>query len=269
MSDLVPVACHPWIFASKLEGYDIFSVVDRVISDMAYAGFEGIELMHTALAHEDAVEVIGEASARYGLPVIGSSFGGAMWNENEQAELLAYADACTGRLAELGGQTFGVSTGQAPEKKTPEQFDTQAAVLRQIDTMCAKRGIVMNLHNHTYEVADGEYELSETLKRFPEAKLGPDLDWLTRAGVDPIDFIQRRGDGMVFMHLRDSRDGRWVEGIGEGEMDFAAIKAALDEAGFEGIAAVELAWEADFEPTRPLRETLKLSREHIRNTMGW
>ena len=57
--------------------------------------------------------------------------------------------------------------------------------------------------------------------------------------------------------------------LGEGEMDFGAIKAALDEVGFEGIAAVELAWESDFKATRPLREPLKLSREHIRETMGW
>ncbi|HJN18639.1 MAG TPA: sugar phosphate isomerase/epimerase, partial [Armatimonadota bacterium] len=200
MSDTVPVACHPWVFASRLEGYDIFPVVDQVISDMAYAGFDGIELMHSALTHDDAVEVVGEASARYGLPVTGSSFGGAMWDAAQHAEIAEMADAVTGRLAELGGQTLGVSTGQTPEKKTPEQFDAQAALLKQIDTMCAGRGMVMNLHNHTYEVADGEYELSETLKRFPEAKLGPDLDWLTRAGVDPIDFIKRRGSRMVFMH---------------------------------------------------------------------
>ena len=269
MSDKVIVAAHPWVFASRLEGYDIFPVIDDVIADMAYAGFDGIELMHTTLLNDGAVETIRAASDRHSLPVIGSSFGGAMWDAEQADEVLAQADLCTTRLAELGGRTLGVSTGGAPAKKTPEQLDCQADVLRKIGAMCRERGIVMNLHNHTYEVADGEYELAETLKRFPEAKLGPDLDWLTRAGVDPIDFIRRRGEAIVFLHLRDNKDGHWVEGLGEGEMDFAAIKAALDEAGFRGIAAVELAWESDFEPTRPLRETLKLSREHIRETMGW
>jgi len=60
-----------------------------------------------------------------------------------------------------------------------------------------------------------------------------------------------------------------VESVGEGDTDFAAIAGALREVGFEGVASIELAWESDFEPTRPLRESLKMSREHIRQTMGW
>ncbi|MBM3957714.1 MAG: sugar phosphate isomerase/epimerase, partial [Gemmatimonadetes bacterium] len=128
----------------------------------------------------------------------------------------------------------------------------------------------MNLHNHTYEVEDGEYDLRGTLSRFPEAKLGPDLNWLTRAGIDPVEFIHRYEKSIIFLHLRDARkDGRWVESVGEGDTDFAAIAGALREVGFEGVASIELAWESDFEPTRPLRESLKMSREHIRQTMGW
>jgi len=184
-------------------------------------------------------------------------------------EVLGQAATVVEALEELGGRTLGVSTGAAPGKKTAEQLDQQAGVLRDIAAVCRASGVVMNLHNHTYEVEDGEYELSETLKRFPQAELGPDLDWLTRAGIDPIDFIRRRGERIVFLHLRDNKDGRWVESVGEGTMDFGAIRRALDEVGFAGQAVVELAWEADFEPTRPLRETLRMSREHIRATMGW
>ena len=60
-----------------------------------------------------------------------------------------------------------------------------------------------------------------------------------------------------------------MESVGEGEVDYRPIRRALAEVGFAGHAVVELAWEADFEPTRPLRESLKMSREHIRQTMGW
>ena len=269
MSDTIPVAAHPWLFASTCEGYDIFPIIDQVFSDIAYAGFDGIELMDNALSHDPSVEVIGDLCAKHNVPVIGSSFGANMWDADEGPAILASVDLCTERLASLSAKTLGISVGASGAKKTREQFDTQAALLKQIDTMCTERSITMNLHNHTYEVADGEHDLNGTLERFPEAKLGPDLDWLTRAGVDPIDFIRRRGDSIVFLHLRDNLDGHWVEGVGEGEMDFAAIKRALDEVGFNGIAAVELAWEAGFEATRPIRETLKLSREHIRETMGW
>jgi sugar phosphate isomerase/epimerase len=253
-----------------LPGYDVFPVIEEIIADMAYAGLEGIELMHSALLHDDAVERIGAASQREGLPVIGSSFGGAMWDAAQVEQVLQTAYVVTARLQTLGGKTLGVSVGNAPAKKTPEQFDVQAGALRDLDAMCRDRGIQMNLHNHTYEVEDGEYDLRGTLARFPEAELGPDLNWLTRAGVDPVRFIRSYGRRIVFLHLRDAAaDGRWVEGVGDGVTDFAAIRAALAEVRFEGIATIELAWEGDFEPTRPLRETLKLSREHIRETMGW
>lgn len=237
---------------------------------MAYVEIEGIELMHTVLTHEGCVERIAAASNREGIPVIGASFGGAMWDATKTESVLEEAYVVTARLQALGGKTLGVSVGMAPQRKTPEQLDVQAHVLRELDGMCRSRAIQMNLHNHTYEVEDDEYDLRETLARFPEGKLGPDVNWLMRAGIDPVDFIRRYGSRIVFLHLRDARaDGRWVESVGEGETDFASIAAALRAVEFAGIACIELAWEQDFEPTRPIRESLKLSREHIRRTMGW
>ena len=86
----------------------------------------------------------------------------------------------------------------------------------------------MNLHNHTYEVENGEHDLKGTLKRIPDVKLGPDLNWLLRAKVDPVDFINRYGDRIVFLHLRDQKtDGAWSEAMGEGNMDYMAIGQAL------------------------------------------
>jgi len=270
MADRIPVAAHPWVYASRREGYDILPIIDEIIADMAYAGLDGIELMHTALTQDRAVERIAAASEREGLPVIGTSFGGAMWDAAQAEKVIQEAYLVTARLQALGGKTLGVSVGKAPEKKTPEQFDVQAKVLREIDAMCTERGIRLNLHNHTYEVEDGEYDLRGTLSRFPEAKLGPDLNWLRRAGIDPVAFIRSYGRRIIFLHLRDAqKDGRWVESVGEGDENFAAIAGALREVRFEGIASIELAWESDFQPTRPLRESLKLSREHIRQTMGW
>ena len=129
---------------------------------------------------------------------------------------------------------------------------------------------MLNLHNHTYEVQDGEHDLNGTLARIPDVKLGPDLNWLLRAGVDPVDFIRRHAERIVFLHLRDQKaDGRWPEAMGEGDMDYVAIGRALREIGFSGDAVVELAHEADFELTRPLRESLKISREFVRETLGY
>ena len=60
-----------------------------------------------------------------------------------------------------------------------------------------------------------------------------------------------------------------AEALGEGVMDYAAIGEALREVGFAGDAVIELAHERGFTPTRPLRESLKMSREFVRNTLGY
>ncbi len=52
-------------------------------------------------------------------------------------------------------------------------------------------------------------------------------------------------------------------------MAYAAIAAALHEINFQGDAVIELAQESDFKPTRPLRESLKMSREFVRRVFRY
>lgn len=230
----VIVGAHPWVYAATQPQYDITPILPAIFADMQYAGLAGIELMHTALRPADAVERIGTLAEKHQLPVLGTS------------------------------------VGHAPARKTEEQLDAQADVLRKIMALGAAHGVVLNLHNHTYEVVDNLHDLRGTLQRIPDVKLGPDLNWLVRGGVDPVWFIRQYARQLVFLHLRDQQaDGRWPEALGEGAMDYAAVGRALHEVGFQGHAVIELAHERDFRPTRPLRESLKLSREFVRRTLGY
>ena len=271
----VVVGAHPWVYAAKQPGYEITPLLPRIFSDFSYAGVDGIELMHTALRPDDAVARIGELSRRHRLPVIGMSFDGhMMWNRDMHPLALRDARLVVPRLAALGGRTLGTSVGPIrwglKIPKSEQQLDDQADLLRQLIALCAEHGVVLNLHNHTYEVENGMHDLRGTLRRIPGARLGPDLNWLIRAGVDPVAFIHEFADRIVFLHLRDqARDGRWVEAMGEGATDFAAIGRALHEIRFEGDAIIELAHEADFTPTRPLRESFRISRQFVRRTLGY
>ncbi|MBI1930475.1 sugar phosphate isomerase/epimerase [Candidatus Poribacteria bacterium] len=270
MEKNVRVGAHPWVYAAKQPQYNIYPILDPIFADMSAAGLDGIELMHTAFLPADAVDHIGELSQKYALPVIGTSFGGQMWNRREQPAILRDAEGVITRLAAVGGRTLGTSVGRAPALKTAEQLDAQADVLRQIMAMCSANGVVLNLHNHTYEVENDAHDLRGTLDRVPEVKLGPDVNWLLRGGVDPVAFIRRYREQIVFVHLRDQHaDGRWSESLGEGDMDYVAIGQALGEIGFRGDAVIELAHEPGFELTRPLRESLRMSREFVRKTLGY
>ena len=266
----IVVGAHPWVYAARQPKYEITPILDEIFADMRWAGIEAIELMHTALLPDDAVARIGRLSEKHGLPVLGTSFGGSMWDRAQHDPILREAELVITRLAKLGGRTLGTSVGHARGMKTPEQLDAQADLLRKIMAVCKSNEVVLNLHNHTYEVKDGMHDLKGTLERIPDVKLGPDLNWLLRGGVDPVRFIGGYGDRIVFLHLRDQKaDGKWSEAMGEGEMDYEAIGRALRDAGFKGDAVIELAHERDFERTRPLRESLKMSREFVKETLGY
>ena len=266
----IMVGAHLWVYAATQPGYDPMPVMEDVFADVSTAGLDCLELMHIALRHKDAVERIGALIRKYKLPVIGTSFDGPMWDREKHAAIYDDAETVIARLAALGGRTLGVGVGGAPKPKSDEQLDAQADLLRRIMALCSKHNVVLNLHNHTYEVENNEHDLKGTLARIPGIKLGPDLNWLVRARVDPVDFILRHGDTIVFLHLRDQKaDGKWSEAMGEGSMDYAAIGKALQKINFAGDAMIELAFEGGFRLTRPLRETLRMSREYVRRTLGF
>jgi sugar phosphate isomerase/epimerase len=85
-----------------------------------------------------------------------------------------------------------------------------------------------------------------------------------------VDFLRRYARRIVFLHLRDQKaDGKWSEALGEGSMDYVAIAHELHRINFHGDAVIELAHEPGFQLTRPLRESLKMSREFVRRTLGY
>jgi sugar phosphate isomerase/epimerase len=266
----VLIGGHAWVYAASLPGYDYTPILEQIFSDFKYARIEAFELMDTVLLHQDAVERIGALSHKYSLPILGTSFEADMWDRSRHDAIMEKARTVITRVAQLGGRTLGTSVGRAPAPKTPEQLDAQAEILRKIIALGQAHGVVLNLHNHTYEVENGMHDLEGTLARIPGVKLGPDLNWLVRAGVDPVEFIHRFGKQIVFMHIRDQKaDGTWSEAVGEGNMDYVGIANALRPIPFTGDAVIELAHEKGFQRTRPLRDDWKISREFVHKTFGY
>lgn len=56
--------------------------------------------------------------------------------------------------------------------------------------------------------------------------------------------------------------------MGEVSPDYAAIGKALHEVDFTGYAVIELSTPAK-QQTRPMRDSLQLSRQYVRNTLGY
>ncbi len=268
----VKINAHLWVYASEFPpNWDCTPVLETVFSDLSYAGMDGLELMAVNLRQDNAVENINTLIKKYGLPVSGTSYGfGNMWDKNQHQEILDDINIIIPRLRKINGKTFGISVGDADHLKTEKELDAQADLLKQILIICEANGIEANLHNHTYEVENGMHDLKGTLKRIPDIKLGPDLNWLIRAGVDPVEFINTYGKQITYLHIRDQyKDGAWTEFVGQGATDFPTIAKALKEQNFKGQVAVELAFPDNFTPINPLKEDWKESLTYVKDTFGW
>jgi sugar phosphate isomerase/epimerase len=264
----VKICAHPYAYTKLREDHDLYAQADLIFADFEKAGLDGIELMHTMLEADEAVERLGALSAQHDMPIIGTSFGMNMWDVTQSAEVLERGERVLDQVQALGGYQMGTSTGSAGDKKTPEQLDTQAETLRRMIALAEERGVTLNLHNHTYEVLYGEHEVNTNIARIPEVKLGPDLNWLRRGGIDALDFLRRHADRIVFMHLRDQKGERWTEAVGEGDEDYGALADVIDEIDFRGAVAIELAHEPDQEFSRPMGENFALSAAHLRRAFG-
>jgi sugar phosphate isomerase/epimerase len=265
----VPVYAHLWVYASRYPpDWDCTPILDDIFGDLKYAGLEGVELMEVLLRHNDAVPRLNDLIQKYQLPVTGTSYYGDMWNKNNHQKILEDIDLVVERLHLVGGTMLGITVGDAKHIKTEEELDAQAELLKKIMVVCNKNKVEPNIHNHTFEVTNNLYDLKGILERIPGIKLGPDLNWLVRAGVDPVWFIKTYGHQMVYMHIRDQRaDGKWTEAVGEGVINFPAIAKALKEVNYKGKAAIELAF--DEPPKNPVKEDWKKSRDYVRKVFGW
>lgn len=265
------VGAHVWIYASTQPGYDVSNILPQIFSDMKYAGFDGVETMEHPLRKEATTKIIAELIEQFSLPLLGTSYGAEMWDKNKHTEILEEVENIMGNMAKVKARTFGTSVGHPSGRvKTEEELDSQAELLKKLILIGEKNGVVLNLHNHTYEVENNLFDVKGTLKRIPDIKLGPDLNWLLRANVDPISFLKEYQKNIVFIHLRDQlNNGKWPESLGEGDVDFKEIRNTLKEIDFAGDLVIELAHESDFVPTRPIKESLKMSRESIRKSMEY
>lgn len=262
----VKISGHIWVYASKFPPkWDSTPVIEQAFSDFQYAGIDGMELMEINLRHDNAVSNLSSFVQQYKVPVTGASYGAAMWDTTKHQEILDDAELVISRLQQLDGKTLGVSVGDAKRLKTEAELDAQANLLNKLILICNKYNVVLNLHNHTYEVENGLRDLKGTLSRIPDVKLGPDLNWLVRAGVDPVLFINTYGKQIVYLHIRDQgSDHKWTETVGSGVTDFKAIALALQQQHFSGRAAIELAF--DNPPLNPIRDDWKNSLQFVRKT---
>ena len=128
-----------------------------------------------------------------------------------------------------------------PETKTlsmNQDLETVMANINMIADKCAAAGLQCLYHNHDFEFkpgADGIKPIDYFLENSDPAKLNfqMDLYWVNKAGADPLDYFAKAPGRWKGWHVKDMDDEGRFAPVGEGNIDFARILAAKEQAGME------------------------------------
>ena len=151
-------------------------------------------------------------------------------------------------------KTLGIARIFAPyldEKDRPDTADGWTALGHRLNSSAKKyagQGITFGWHNHDFEFValdDGSIPMDLLLDAAPNIGWEADLAWIVRGGRDPMHYVQRYGDRLSAIHVKDiaasgtnlDEDG-WSD-LGAGTMDWASLLQACRSASSDLIYALE------------------------------
>jgi len=125
----------------------------------------------------------------------------------------------------------------------PEDRASDAAGWRAFGARLEKAGapirdadLAFGWHNHDFEFAaldDGSTPMEHILAGGPALEWEADIAWIIRGGADPLKWIEKHGDRITAVHVKDiAPDGQsadedgWAD-VGHGTVDWAGLVAAL------------------------------------------
>ncbi|MEM5492012.1 TIM barrel protein [Hoeflea sp. AS16] len=242
-----------------------------VLKQCAEAGYTGIELGPVGFMPEDPA-ILAEALDQNGLELIGGVVFRAFHDANQWDDVMDGAVRTCKALVAHGAQHLvlidSISPRRAPtagRASEAEQMDKAewTAFRDRIATVAKlgaeEYGLTVGMHAHAAGFIDFEPELERLLDEVDEKilKICFDTGHHSYAGFDPVAFMKRHINRISYMHFKDidpkvkaaaiaSRTGFYDacgQGIfcnlGDGDVDFPAVRQILIDNGFEGWCTVE------------------------------
>lgn len=264
----------------------------QVLADCAAAGYRGIELGPVGFMPEDPHE-LGDGLAEHGLTLIGGVVfrpfhDASKWDDvwdgavrtckalvAHGARHLVLIDSISSRRAP--------TAGRAAEAEQMDKAEWTGFVdrFRKVAALGTDHGLTVGVHAHAAGFIDFEPELERLLDEVDDQllKICFDTGHHSYAGYDPVAFMKRHIDRISYMHFKDidpavkaraiaNRTGFYdacADGIfcnlGKGDVDFAAVRKVLLDAGFEGWCTVEQ--DCDPAGTTSPRDDAQANRDYL------
>jgi inosose dehydratase len=243
----------------------------RVLDEAKAAGYRGIELGPLGYMPEDPA-ILGPALAERGLTLIGGVLFRPFHDPGQWAQVQDATYRTCRALTAHGARQLVLIDSISPRRAPTAGRSKEAERLRGTDrTALHERlrsvakigteefGLVVTMHAHAAGFVEFEDELEDVLDSIAPGLLGVCLDTghSVYAGFDPVAFYRRHSQRISYLHFKDvdpavlrraieSRTGFYDAcaagvfcNLGEGIVDFLALKGALDEAAFSGWGTVE------------------------------
>ena len=215
---------------------------ESALRDIASVGYQGTEVFDGNLAAFAAnPEVLLDVLSETGLQLV-SVYTGAnfIYDEILDDELYKIEQATT--LAKQFGASRLVVGGGAkrPSGPRPDDFKKTGRGLDMAADIARSHGLESSYHPHLgtiSETLDGFHQIMDS------CSIGfcPDTAHLVASGIDPVTAIDRYGDRLKHVHFKDlsTKTGEFLP-LGEGDIDFVAILAAIRRANYDSWLMVEL-----------------------------
>jgi inosose dehydratase len=243
----------------------------RVLRENADAGFGGIELGPIGYMPEDP-GLLGEALAEFGQELVGGVVFRAFHDPAQWDDVMDAAVRTCKALHAHGAQHL-VLIDSISERRAPTAGRADEAVQMDAAEWAAFRdriatvarmgaedyGLTVGIHAHAAGFLDFEPELERLLDEVDASvlKICFDTGHHSYAGFDPVAFMTRHIGRISYMHFKDidpkvkaetiaSRTGFYAAcgngifcNLGDGDVDFRAVRQVLIDSGFDGWCTVE------------------------------
>ena len=138
------------------------------------------------------------------------------------------------------GQQYMVCAWLHPdERKSLDDYKSLMDILNKAGETAKAAGLQFCYHNHDFEFMEleGEMPMYVMLDGTDAdlVKVELDLYWITRAGLDPVDFFKKYPGRTPLWHVKDMKDSPEMEfaEVGTGTIDFKRIFANAELAGMK------------------------------------
>ncbi len=239
------IAAMPSLMASVVKpstkiGVQLYTVRNEMSSDpkgtlekIARIGYQKLEG-----AGYDAGKIYGFSGKEFGSIV--SDLGMELTSGHMSSQVFAEGFDQALEFMVDAGQQYAVFPWLSPEQRVSlDQYKGYAATLSKCAEKAKSAGITVCYHNHDFEFQelDGELPMNILLSETdPEmVKIELDLYWITRAGLDPIQFFKDNSGRVPMWHVKDiaNTPERGFAEVGTGTIDFKAIFAEKKTSGMK------------------------------------